>query len=158
MLSVLTSALSSTSSPPPGAKSLSQKASAFQQKHCCRGFRRTRPRYCACGCWRVARSEASLQSWGSTPCPSAAMKKPPCRRCGSSWAQRQPGPGNRPLVIPAPLDRQHGGSQVWREGPAPDRGVSRPALQCIIQTRIEPISQTILNFILLTMNSVKLNI
>jgi hypothetical protein len=58
---------SSTISPPPRAKSLPQKASAFPQTRCCRGFRRTRPRSCACGCWRVGRSEASLRSWGSAP-------------------------------------------------------------------------------------------
>lgn len=51
----------------PEREAPASEGSGFPQQRCCKGFRPMRPRPSACWCWRAARSEASLRSWGSAP-------------------------------------------------------------------------------------------
>jgi hypothetical protein len=67
MLTVPTRGLSSTISPPPRAKRQPQKASASPLTPCCRSFRRTRPRSCACRCWKASRCGRKAGELGIRP-------------------------------------------------------------------------------------------
>jgi hypothetical protein len=49
----------------PEREAPASKGLGFPLKRCCRGFRPTKPRSCAYGCWRAGRCGASQASWGS---------------------------------------------------------------------------------------------